>query len=40
MEISMKNVVVFGTGKYFENYMDCYENETELKNLFERANKK
>jgi len=29
-----KKVVVFGTGKYFENYMDCYENDESKRPLF------
>lgn len=29
-----KKVVVFGTGNYFENYMDCFENDKSKRPLF------
>lgn len=29
-----KDVILFGTGSYFNNYMDCYENDSDKRPLF------
>jgi len=29
-----KDVIIFGTGSYFDNYMDCYENDYDKRPLF------